>query len=159
MNPGKGAFSEVKGLNASANGQLDASELLAVLEAVADGDFSAHLPRDRTGLAGKVADSFNEIVASNRRLAIELKRLSQAVGREGRTRQRVTLGRTSGSWGEMEASINTLVEDLLWPTREVTEAIAAVARGDLLQSVRLDIDGRPLKGEFLRSATIVNKMI
>jgi HAMP domain-containing protein/CheY-like chemotaxis protein/signal transduction histidine kinase len=41
----------------------------------------------------------------------------------------------------------------------VTRAIAAVAKGDLLQTVALDIDGRPLKGEFLQSATIVNTMI
>ena len=41
----------------------------------------------------------------------------------------------------------------------MTRAIAAVAQGDLLQTVRLDVDGRPLQGEFLRSATIVNTMI
>src|SRR5205823_12622609 len=68
-------------------------------------------------------------------------------------------GLTDGAWGEMEASVNTLIEDLLWPTNEVTRAIAAVAKGDLLQTVRLDVDGRPLKGEFLQSATIVNTMI
>jgi hypothetical protein len=28
-----------------------------------------------------------------------------------------------------------------------------------LQTVRLDVDGRPLQGEFLRLATIVNTMI
>ena len=65
----------------------------------------------------------------------------------------------SGAWGEMETSVNTLIDDLLWPTTEVTRAIAAVAQGDLLQTVRLDVDGRPLQGEFLRSATIVNTMI
>ena len=59
----------------------------------------------------------------------------------------------------METSVNTLIDDLLWPTHEVTRAIAAVAKGDLLQTVRLDVDGRPLEGEFLRSATIVNTMI
>ena len=64
-----------------------------------------------------------------------------------------------GAWGEMESSVNTLIDDLLWPTTEVTRAIAAVAQGDLLQTVRLDVDGRPLQGEFLRSATIVNTMI
>ena len=59
----------------------------------------------------------------------------------------------------MEASVNDLVDDLLWPTTAVTHAIAAVAQGDLLQTVRLDVDGRPLQGEFLRLATIVNTMI
>jgi len=59
----------------------------------------------------------------------------------------------------MEGSVNTLIDDLLWPTTAVTQAITAVARGDLLQTVRLDVDGRPLQGEFLRLATIVNTMI
>ena len=59
----------------------------------------------------------------------------------------------------METSVNTLIDDLLWPTTEVTRALAAVAKGDLLQTVRLDVEGRPLEGEFLRSATIVNTMI
>jgi HAMP domain-containing protein len=35
----------------------------------------------------------------------------------------------------------------------------AVAKGDLSQTMRLEVDGRPLEGEFLRSATIVNTMI
>ncbi|HEY7780326.1 MAG TPA: response regulator [Ktedonobacterales bacterium] len=59
----------------------------------------------------------------------------------------------------MEVSINTLIDDLLRPTTEVTRAIAAVAQGDLRQTVRTDVDGRPLEGEFLRSAAIVNTMI
>jgi hypothetical protein len=59
----------------------------------------------------------------------------------------------------MEHSVNTLIDDLLWPTTEVTRAISAVAKGDLLQTVNLDVEGRPLQGEFLRSANIVNTMI
>jgi len=135
------------------------SELLRVLQAVRDGDFSVRLPGDWTGLEGKIADTFNEIVASNARMASELERVGTVVGKQGQTRQRVKFGRPTGSWGEMEASVNTLIDDLLWPTTEVTRALAAVAKGDLLQTVRLDVDGRPLEGEFLRSATIVNKMI
>src|SRR6202008_1047952 len=64
-----------------------------------------------------------------------------------------------GAWGEMEVSVNTLVDDLLRPTTEVTRAIAGVAQGNLTQTVRLDVDGRALEGEVLRSATIVNTMI
>ena len=117
------------------------------------------LPGDWTGLEGKIADTFNEIVASNARMASELERVGTVVGKQGQTRQRVKFGRPTGAWGEMEASVNTLIDDLLWPTTEVTRALAAVAKGDLLQTVRLDVDGRPLEGEFLRSATIVNTMI
>ena len=64
---------------------------------------------------------------------------------EGKTRQRVQLGLSSGAWGEMETSINALIDDLLWPTREVTRVIGAVAQGDLLHTVNLDVDGRPLR--------------
>ena len=80
-------------------------------------------------------------------------------GKEGKTRERAKFDHSKGAWGEMEASVNTLIDDLLRPTTEVTGAIAAVAQGHLTQTIRLDVDGRPLEGEFLRSATIVNTMI
>jgi HAMP domain-containing protein/CheY-like chemotaxis protein/signal transduction histidine kinase len=124
-----------------------------------EGDFSARLPGAWTGLPGKIADTFNDIVSANEQMARELKRVGKAVGKEGRTRERTRFRALKGSWGEMEVSVNTLVEDLLRPTTEVTRAIAAVAQGSLNQTVRLDVDGRPLEGEFLRSANIVNTMI
>src|SRR5476651_109688 len=92
-------------------------------------------------------------------MAQQIERVGEVVGKEGKTRQRVTLGSDKGAWGEMESSVNALIDDLLWPTAEVTRSIEAVAQGDLLVTMRLDVDGRPLKGEFLRSATIVNTMI
>ncbi|WP_420870300.1 HAMP domain-containing protein, partial [Methylobacterium crusticola] len=123
------------------------------------GDFSVRLPGNLTGRAGKVADTFNDIVAANQRIARQLEQVGAVVGREGRTRTRVRFDLAQGAWGEMETSVNTLIDDLLWPTAAVTRTITAVARGDLLQTVPLDVDGRPLQGEFLRSATIVNQMI
>ena len=124
-----------------------------------DGDFAVRLPGTWVGLAGKVADTFNEIAAANQHMAQELKRVGQVVGKQGKTRERARFHESRGSWGEMEVSVNTLTEDLLRPTTEVTRAIGAVAQGDLTQTVRLDVDGRPLEGEFLRSANIVNTMI
>ena len=120
--------------------------ILDALQAMRIGDFSVRLPRDQIGLAGKVADTFNEIVAANERMAQQLEDVGQVVGREGKTRKRVRFGLSSGAWGDMEASVNTLIDDLLWPTTAVTHAIAAVARGDLLQTVPLEVDGRPLQG-------------
>src|SRR5689334_5112418 len=148
-------------VNGDANGlnEQGLNELLHALQAMRVGDFSVRMAGDRVGLIGKVADTFNDIVATNQRMAQQLERVGQVVGREGRTKQRVRLGLSDGAWGEMESSINSLIDDLLWPTTEVTRAIAAVAQGDLLQTVQLDVDGRPLKGEFLRSAEIVNTMI
>src|SRR6185437_6447865 len=117
------------------------------------------LPGSWTGLNGKIADTFNEIVSSNQQMAKELARVGQVVGKEGRTRERVRFNAPRGAWAGMEGSVNTLVEDLLRPTTEVTRAIAGVAQGNLNQTVRVDVDGRPLEGEFLRSANIVNTMI
>ena len=148
----------------SSNGSADSMPdylpvILQSLQSMKDGDFSVRLPVSWTGLAGKIADHFNEIVAANEQMAHELKRVGQVVGKEGRTRERIKVPRYRGSWNDMETSVNTLIEDLLQPTNEVTRAIASVAQGNLTQTVRLDVDGRPLEGEFLRSATIVNTMI
>jgi HAMP domain-containing protein/CheY-like chemotaxis protein/signal transduction histidine kinase len=134
-------------------------DLLHALQAMRGGDFSVRMTGDHLGVEGKIADTFNEIVAANQRMAQQLERVGQVVGREGKTRQRVKFDLASGSWADMEGSVNTLIDDLLWPTREVTRAVAAVAQGDLLQTVKLDVDGRPLGGEFLQSANIVNTMI
>jgi HAMP domain-containing protein/CheY-like chemotaxis protein/signal transduction histidine kinase len=142
--------------------EMSASDLgliLSSLQTMRDGDFSVRLPGSWTGLPGKLADTFNEIVSSNQQIAHELRRVGQVVGKEGKTRERTQFHQPRGAWGEMEVSINTLVDDLLQPNTEVTRAIAAVAQGNLTQTVRLDVDGRPLEGEFLRSATIVNTMI
>ena len=134
-------------------------DLLRALQAMRMGDFSVRMAGDAPGLLGKIADTFNDIVSTNQHFAQQLEQVGQVVGKEGRTRQRLRIGLATGSWGGMENSVNSLIDDLLWPTAEVTRSIEAVAQGDLLVTMRLDVDGRPLKGEFLRSATIVNTMI
>ncbi|HJQ73402.1 MAG TPA: hypothetical protein VJ814_00850, partial [Gaiellaceae bacterium] len=96
---------------AAPDSALDERELLRALQAMRDGDFSVRLPGDRLGIAGKIADTFNEIVSSSELLARELERSGQIVGREGKTRHRMAIGgRRRGAWAEMERSFNTLVD-------------------------------------------------
>src|SRR5262245_14884751 len=133
--------------------------LLLALQGLRDGEFHVRLPGHWTGLEGKIADVFNDIALANGRLANELERVGRDVGKRGRTRQRVAFEHRKGAWREMEDSVNNLIDDLLWPTAEVSRSIAAMAKGDLTQTMRLEVEGRPLEGEFLRSATIVNTMI
>ncbi|WP_456685436.1 HAMP domain-containing protein [Bradyrhizobium sp. P5_C11_2] len=162
LDPGTASRSGRRVPKPKPNGMSDPDsrpELLLALQAMRSGDFSVRMSGDYLGIDGKIADTFNEIIAANQRMAQQLELVGQVVGREGKTRQRVKFGLASGSWADMEGSVNTLIDDLLWPTREVTRAVAAVAQGDLLQTVKLDVDGRPLRGEFLQSATIVNTMI
>ncbi len=133
--------------------------ILQAMLAVRQGDFSIQLPLHWDGIDGRLAEAFNDLVMSNRRLAGELHRVGQKVGLEGQTRQRIALSNRDGSWGEMEHSVNGLIDDLVRPVDAITEAMAGVSKGDLTRPVPLEADGRPLQGEFLRSATIVNRMI
>jgi HAMP domain-containing protein/CheY-like chemotaxis protein/signal transduction histidine kinase len=134
-------------------------QLLAALVSLRDGDFTVRLPSDLIGVNGKIADVFNDIAAVSLRRAHETERVSRVVGKEGKLKQRMSVPGAVGGWADEVAAINMLIEDLVWPTTEVTRAVGAVAKGDLGQSMALEVDGRPLDGEFLRSAKLVNKMI
>src|SRR3954453_24231514 len=137
---------------------LDVAALLQALNALKKGNFSVRLPLEWTGVAGKVADTFNEVIELNERMARELERLSRVVGKEGKIAQRASLGDVTGSWAASINSVNDLIDDLVHPTRETARVIGAVAQGDLSQTMALEVDDRPLEGEFLRTAKIVNKM-
>ncbi len=129
------------------------------MQAVREGDFSVRLPAGLDGLEGKIADAFNDIVAANARLASELENVGEKVGREGLTRRRMAPGGRRGAWHDMEIAVNNLIDDLLRPAESMTESMAALAKGDLTRTIALEVAGRPLQGEFLRSASIVNKML
>ena len=77
-------------LPASSVEEVDYVVLLAALKALKKGDFSVRLPMNWLGMAGKVADAFNEMVEMNERMASELERLSHVVGTEGKITQRAT---------------------------------------------------------------------
>src|SRR5438477_10546907 len=111
----------------------DLSLILDTLRRMRDGDFSVRLPGSWIGLPGKIADTFNDIVAANQQMAEELKRVGQVVGKEGRTRERTRFLEPRGRWGDTEVSLNSLVEDWLAPTPEVTAAIPPVPEATLLQ--------------------------
>ncbi|HEY3586100.1 MAG TPA: hypothetical protein VGK85_03060, partial [Myxococcaceae bacterium] len=125
---------------------LQLRELLGVLLEVRNGNFAVRVPGHWTGLLGKIGDAVNDVVSANQRMAEQLGHVGQVVGKEGKTRQRVKFTGQSGAWADMEQSVNTLIDDLLWPTTEVTRALAGVAQGNLSQTMRLDVDGRPLQG-------------
>jgi len=81
---------------------VDLSVILSSLQTMRDGDFSVRLPGNWTGLGGKIADTFNDIVKANQQMAKELKRVGQVVGKEGRTRERMRFDLPKAAWGEME---------------------------------------------------------
>src|SRR5690606_36168778 len=111
------------------------------------------------GVAGRVADAFNEVVELNARMVRELARLSRVVGKEGRLSQRLSLGDVDGLWRDSVDSVNELIEDLVHPTSEAARVIGAVAQGNLSQTIPLEVGGRPLRGEFLLTAKTINRMV
>jgi HAMP domain-containing protein/CheY-like chemotaxis protein/signal transduction histidine kinase len=133
--------------------------ILGAVVAVRDGDFAVRLPSDWGATEGQIAGAFNQLVSQKQRMSKEISRLRETVGKDGRLRQRLSLPGAVGEWASQADSINTLIDDLVRPTTDIARTIGAVAKGDLGQPMELEVDGRPLKGEFLRSARLVNTMI
>jgi HAMP domain-containing protein/signal transduction histidine kinase/CheY-like chemotaxis protein len=142
-----------------ATSQLDLKLLLKSLRAFRKGDFTVRLPLDLTGVDSGIAEAFNDIADLNQGLAREIERVAKAVGKEGQIRERGKLANAAGCWDECIESMNSMIGDLVQPTTEVARVIGAVAKGDLDQTMQLEIDGRPLKGEFLRIGKVVNTMV
>lgn len=142
-----------------ASDELDLNQLLETLVAVKKGNFNARMPINKTGLAGKIADTLNDIIELNGGMVTEFDRISVIVGKEGKIEERAELNEAKGSWLDGINCINTLITDLVQPTAETARVIRAVANGDLSFTLPLEIDDRPLKGEFLQTAQIVNTMV
>src|SRR5689334_9040336 len=138
---------------------LDRGALLKALRSFKKGDFSVRLPLDLVGIDGEIADAFNDAVEMNETIVEEFARIRDVVGKEGQISQRVRLPSADGSWAGCVDSVNTLIGDLVQPTAEVARVIESVAKGNLSQTMVLEIDGRPLRGEFLRIGKVVNTMV
>ena len=138
---------------------IDQRLLLGALRANQNGDFYVRLPLDLTGMAGEIAEAFNNIADLQVRTSKEFQRISTVVGRDGRIGQRASIGEVSAGWADRIEALNTLIVDLTQPTVEMGRVLGAVAKGDLSQTMSLEIDGRPLKGEFLRTSKVVNTMV
>ncbi|RWC95801.1 MAG: response regulator [Mesorhizobium sp.] len=139
--------------------QLDRRQILNSLKAFRRGDFSVRIDNVYEGIDSDIADAFNQIVELNDQVTKEFERLSRVVGKDGRIGERGHVRNATGSWESSVRSVNDLIEDMVQPTAEVARVIGAVAKGDLSQTMMVEIDGRPLRGEFLRIGKIVNTMV
>ena len=138
---------------------IDRRQLVSALRALRRGDFSVRLPEEVDGVDGEIASLFNEVVGMNEEMTQEFERLSKVVGKEGKITQRARVRGASGGWDSKLRAVNELIDDMVQPTAEVSRVIGAVAKGDLSQSMTVEIDGRPLRGEFLRIGKVVNTMV
>src|SRR5256885_2188977 len=133
---------------------LNAKLLLKTLVAFKKGDFSARLPGEWTGEAGKIADTLNDIIELSDKTARELDRVSRVVGKEGKIMHRATVPAAAGSWLRLVDSTNLLIDDMARPTSEMARVIGAVANGDLSKKITVDV-----KGEILELKNTINTMV
>jgi HAMP domain-containing protein/signal transduction histidine kinase/CheY-like chemotaxis protein len=137
---------------------LDRGELLKALRAFKRGDFTVRMPLNLTGIDGEIAQTFNDVVELEEAKAAEIARVADQI-REGQIGQRMSVPGASGSWADVVDSMNSLVSDTLYPITEVARVIGCVAKGDLSETMVLEADGRPLRGEAMRLGTVVNTMV
>ena len=156
---GKPARQKTRHVSATDSSEAHSRLILAKLVRFRNGDFSVRLPGEWDGTDGRIAEVFNQIATQEDRITKEVARMSRVVGKEGRLMQRMMLPGAIGGWAAKVSVLNTLIDDLVRPTAEISRTIGAVAKGDLGQSMELEVDGRTLRGEFLRSAKLVNTMI
>ncbi|MGH6625798.1 MAG: HAMP domain-containing protein, partial [Burkholderiaceae bacterium] len=138
---------------------LDMTTLLATLKALRKGDFTTRMPEDWTGMPGKIADTLNEIIDMAADTTTEFERVARLVGKQGKVDERIELPMMKGSWQKIVNSSNALANDLISPMNEMIRVIGSVAEGDLRQQVPMELDGLKLRGQFLKSAEIVNTMV
>ncbi|HEY1958306.1 MAG TPA: HAMP domain-containing protein, partial [Polyangiaceae bacterium] len=143
----------------SSTSRAEVEILVEVLKAVKSGDFSVRFPYEKDGIMSRAGELLNDIIGMNEHMTGELLRVGKIVGQEGKMHERASVGPAKGQWATGMASVNQLIADLVAPTNEVARVITAVARGDLSQKMVLEIDGRPVRGEFLRIGTTVNEMV
>ncbi|MEW6055691.1 MAG: HAMP domain-containing protein [Bdellovibrionota bacterium] len=134
-------------------------ELLHTVKSVRNGDFSVRMEVGSEGIISEIGEVLNDIIELNQNMASEFVRVSRLAGQEGKMTERVNMGPVKGAWWTSVDSINMLIGDLAQPTTEAARVITAVAKGDLSQKMALEIEGRPLKGEFARIGITVNTMV
>jgi HAMP domain-containing protein/signal transduction histidine kinase/CheY-like chemotaxis protein len=141
------------------NGMMDTRELLRILTEVKSGNFTARMPFDQVGLGGKVCDTINEIISLNERMIQEFMKAGEIIGKQGKLNQRIDIPNAKGSWSQGVESLNTLISDLVHPTKEIARVISSVAKGNLSESMPQEIGGHHLQGEFAQIAKEVNDMV
>ncbi|HET6612344.1 MAG TPA: HAMP domain-containing protein, partial [Kofleriaceae bacterium] len=129
------------------------------MRALRRGDFSVRLPDDLPGTAGEICEAFNEAVEASASLRSELCTLKKGVGRDGRTRRRVSQDDFRGGYADCVRAVNGVLDDVCVHADDIERVAAAVARGDLSQTIDIDGIEEPLRGDFLRRARTINSMV
>jgi hypothetical protein len=125
----QGSKSNGRGHSRNGSSSTNLSIILNALQTMRAGDFSVRLPGAWVGVEGKVADTFNDIVASNQHMAHELKRVGQVVGKEGKTRERAQFHESKGAWARWKFRSTRWSKTFCGPQRKLLELSRPLLKG------------------------------
>ena len=156
---GKGKRNGSNGEPKPPSASLEHRQILAALRAFRRGDFNARMREDLTGIDGQIAETFNEIVDMVKTIREEASDVSLSVGKQGQAGKRMRRFNLAGGWADYIQSVNEVINDLTGHANEIARVVAAVARGDLEETMEIEGSSGPRRGEFLRHARVVNGMV
>src|SRR5688500_2198829 len=88
-------------------GELDLRELLRVLTALRNGDFSPRLAGGESGLGGEIARTLNEILEMEAGICAELGRVAGEIG-QGELGGEAELPELAGEWRQLARRFNLM---------------------------------------------------
>jgi len=137
---------------------LDLKALLAVLRAIKKGDFSARMPDDKTGIAGKICDTLNEIVESDGTFWNELAQIGQTANEDVLADHLVDNG-ALGKWSAPVRTINKVITGMVESEEEIARTLNAVAKGEFTMPEDINVSGQKFSGGYARIAEIIQGMV
>ncbi len=140
--------------------EVQCAALIDSLKAAGRGDLSVRVQPERIdGIGREMSDAFNDLVERGQLVLQEIARVSRVLGSEGRAAERASVKSVAGEWASCIDSVNSMIAEVTWRTREMARIINDVGEGDLSQKMALDFEGRPLQGDALRVGNAVNQLV
>jgi len=138
---------------------LTHAEILGALRGLLRGEPSVRLPDDLGGVDGQLAGTFNQLAQLHMDLEEQFRVLRLAIGTDGKTHARLHLAGSTGSWARYVSAVNDLLDDLTNHTEDMARVVSAVSSGDLTQRMHGPEVEMRAKGDFLKHAQAVNRMV
>ncbi|WP_239691502.1 methyl-accepting chemotaxis protein [Hymenobacter lapidarius] len=140
--------------NMASNLTSQVRDIANVATAVAKGDLSQKVTVDVKGELLQLKQNLNQMVDSLNLFAGEVTRVAQEVGTEGRLGGQASVPSVAGVWKDLTDNVNYMASNLTSQIRDIANVATAVAKGDLTQTVTVDV-----KGEFLQLKQNINQMV
>jgi len=134
-------------------------EIAGMINSVANGDLSKHIPLEIAGhpLKGeflRIAKESNQMLSKLRLFSMEVTRVARQVGSEGKLGEQAKIKSVAGVWAELTDSVNQMAGNLTAQVRNVAAVTTAVAKGDLSRKITVEA-----KGEILELKNTINTMV